>query len=323
MGDRPLFVHELLGRSVLPTLADHGRALLLVLDCLRYDQWLALEPMLAAGLPVERTQVFAQLPTATPFGRNGLFSGRWPDEVAAAFPDIWEGDWQGGEQGLNRHEPELLRQVLEAASGMAGMPEGLELASFDRVRAPGETEDAARRLGGELPAGLSVLVVDFLDLLTHGQAESEILQELVPDPAAFRALARQWLGRSPLPDLVRGVLERGVPVLIATDHGSVRVRRGIEVRADDTASRGLRWKAGRNLVADPRWTVRIDAPAAWRLPRLGVTGTWLLAREDAFLVFRHDAGAYRRRFEDSFQHGGISLAELVVPYVRLLPSPRT
>ncbi|MFO7768892.1 MAG: response regulator [bacterium] len=319
MDSRPLFVHDLAGRVIVPTLAEHGRALLLVLDCLRYDQWLALEPMLAAGVRTERVPVFSQLPTASPFGRNGLFSGRWPDEAAADFGDLWEGGWDEGERGLNRHEPEMLRQVLRAAPASGGVPEGLEVAGFERVRAPGEIEEAARRLGGELPAGLSVLVVGFLDLLAHGQAESEILQELAPDAAAFRALARQWLGRSPLPDLVRGVLSRGVPVLIATDHGSTQVRRGIEVKADETASRGLRWKAGRNLVADERWTVRIDDPGAWRLPRLGVTGTWLLAREDAFLLFRHDAAPLKRKFEASFQHGGISLAELVVPFVRLLP----
>jgi len=322
-GERPLFVHELMGRAIVPTLAAHGRALLLVLDCLRYDQWLALEPMLAAGVRTERTPVFSQLPTATPFGRNGLFSGRWPDEVAAEYGDLWESGWDEDPRGLNRHEQRMLEEVLQEACGGEGGSEGLEVASFERVRAPGETEQAARRLGGELPAGLSVLVVNFLDLLAHGQAESEILQELAPDAAAFRALGRQWLGRSPLPDLVRGVLGRGVPVLIATDHGSTQVRRPIEVKADETASRGLRWKAGRNLVADERWAVRVDDPASWRLPRLGVTGTWLLAREDAFLVFRHDAAPLKRKFEASFQHGGISLAELVVPFVRLTPAGRT
>jgi DNA-binding response OmpR family regulator len=318
--NRPLLVTDLLARGILPLLAGHDRALLLVLDCLRYDQWLALEPLLETGsdLTIERTPVFSLLPTATPWSRNGLLSGRFPDEVAAAFPGLWEGDWEEAEGGgPNRHEPDLLAAALEAVRPL--LPNAL-LGAFERVAAPGDAAGVLRRLGDAPPPGLSVVTVSFLDLLVHGQADSAVLQELAPDAAALRRLARTWFEGSPLRELVSATLARGIPVAVASDHGSLRVTEPVEVKADASASRGLRVKVGRNLVpSDDRRTHRVDDLAAWRLPPHRLTTTYLLATGEAFLVFAHDAAAHRRRFTGSFQHGGLSLWETVVPFVRLLP----
>lgn len=318
---RPVFVADLLGRAVFPLLAAAGQVVLVVLDCMRFDQWLALEPLAGEGARIERTPVFSLLPTASPYARNALLSGRFPDEVAAAYPELWQaGGSQIGEEvmpdeeGLNRYEPDMLAEALDAAGEIA---EGMKLALFERVRSPADAEGIDRRLSGGIPKGLSVVVVNFLDLLVHGQAESAVVQELAPDPAAFRSLARQWFEHSAISRMIAGIVRRGVPVLVATDHGSVQVRRGVEVKADRTASRGLRYKVGRNLNSDPRWTHRIDDTAAWRLPPLGLTSTCMLAREETFLVFTADSAAHRRRFAGSFQHGGLSLPELIVPLVRI------
>ncbi len=323
-GSHPLFVSDLLGRAVFPLLAVAGRVVLFIIDCMRLDQWMALEPLVGEGVRIELAPVFSLLPSASPYARNALLSGRFPDEVAAAHPDLWgssgepgsrdSGTWEPEEEGLNRYEPDLLTEALEVA---ADHIESARLALFERVRSPSDARGVERRLSGEVPGGLSVVVVNFLDLLVHGQTESAIVQELVPDPAAFRALARQWFEHSPLLRLLVKILRGGVPVILATDHGSIQVKRGVEVKADRTASRGLRYKIGRNLNADSRWTHRIDDLAAWRLPPHRLTTTCLLAREDAFLVFTADASTYRRRFAGSFQHGGISLPELVVPLVRI------
>ena len=321
---RPLFVADLLGRAVFPLLAAAGRAVLVVLDCLRLDQWIALEPLVGEGARIERAAVFSLLPSASPYARNALLSGRFPDEVAAACPDLWgangarvEGEGLPDEEGLNRYEPDLLAEALNAAADMTG---GMELALFERVRSPADAEGVDRRLSGGVPKGLSVIVVNFLDLLVHGQTESAVVQELAPDPAAFRALACQWFERSAIYRMITRVVQSGVPVLLTTDHGSIQVKRGVEVKADRTASRGLRYKVGRNLNSDARWTHRIDDMAAWRLPPHGLTSTYMLAREDAFLVFAADSAAHRRRFAGSFQHGGISLSEMVIPLVRITGS---
>lgn len=314
---KPLFVSDVLPKAVLPTLAVSGKAVLLVLDCLRLDQWMTLEPLVSENARIERVQVLSLLPSASPYSRNALLSGRFPDEVAAAFPDLWKVDREGteeGEEGLNRYEPDMLMEALQTVSGVIG---DHALSIFERVQSPGESEAIARRLDRGVPDGLSVIVINFLDLLVHNQADSAVLQELAPDLAAFRALAREWFRRSPLPGLLEKIVSGGVPVLIATDHGSVQVRRGVEVKADRTASRGLRYKVGRNLNSDPRWTCRIDDLRAWRLPPQKLTTTYLLAREDAFLLFAADAAPHRRRFSGSFQHGGISLPELIVPLVRI------
>jgi CheY-like chemotaxis protein len=314
--ERPLMVVDLLGRAIVPALRTFDRAVLVVLDCLRFDQWLALEPILGDRARIDRIPVFSMIPSATPYARNALLSGRYPDEIAEDYPELWAGEWTDSEEGPNRREADLLVEALEA---VADLVPSAKLAAFERVLAPGDADGIARRLGEGVGEGLSVVVVNFLDLLAHGQAESEILQELAPDPGAFRALARQWFERSALSRMLGRLLDEGIPVFIASDHGSVQVRRGVEVKADRSASHGLRYKVGRNLNAEERWTWRIDDLAGWRLPPHELTSTYLLAREDAFLVFVGDASAHRRKFTDSFQHGGLSLAELIVPFVRMLP----
>jgi len=313
---RPLMVVDLLGAAIVPALRTFGRAVLVVLDCLRFDQWLALEPVVGERARIDRIPVFSMIPSATPYARNALLSGRYPDEVAREYPELWAGEWAASEEGPNRREADLLTAALDAVAD--GVP-AAKLAAFERVLAPGDADGIARRLGEGVGEGLSVVVVNFLDLLAHGQAESEILQELAPDPGAFRALARQWFERSAISHLLSRLLDEGIAVFVASDHGSVQVRRGVEVKADRSASHGLRYKVGRNLNAEERWAWRIDDLAGWRLPSHELTTTYLLAREDAFLVFVGDASEHRRRFAGSFQHGGISLAELIVPFVRMLP----
>lgn len=319
--DRPILVTDLLGSSILPLISLCGRVVLVVLDCLRLDQWLAMEPLVAESSRIERVPVFSLLPSASPYSRNALLSGRFPDEIAGDFPDLWEGYGSGrndehhsDEVGLNRYEPQMLAEAIDVVSNLIG---NVKLALFERIKSPADAQGIERRLSGGVPGGLSVIVVNFLDLLVHGQSESAVVQELAPDPAAFRALAVQWFERSPISRMINRAVAGGVPVLVATDHGSIQVRRGVEVKADRTASSGVRYKVGRNLNADARWTHRIDDMPAWRLPRHGLTSTYMLSREDSFLVFSADAAAHRRRFNRSFQHGGISLSELIIPFIRI------
>ena len=330
--DRPLMTVDVPGAIVRPMLAHSPRMVLLVLDCLRYDQWLAIEPLVSARARVERVPVFSLLPSASPYSRNALLSGRYPDEIAAAYPDLVRDD-RDAEESLNRFEPELMADVLalpfpgaEPGGNDTGppaadpMPAGSAgLALFERVRSTADSEALARRLAPGAPEGLAVIVVSFLDLLVHDHAQSAVVQELAPDEEAFRALAREWFRHSPFPRLIRSLLEQDTPVVIATDHGSTRVSRPVEVKADRTATSGIRYKIGRNLNADPRWTHRIDDLSAWRLPPGRLTDTCLLAREDAFLLFAGDGGDQRRRLAGSFQHGGLSLAEVLVPLIRLTP----
>ena len=234
--DRPLMVTDLLGSSILPLLSQCGSVVLVVLDCLRFDQWMAMEPVVAEGSKIERVPVFSLLPSASPYARNALLSGRFPDESAGDYPDLWEGYGSGrneeyfpDEEGLNRYEPHMLTEAIDVVSNLVG---DVKLTLFERIQSPADAEGIERRLSGGVPGGLSVIVVNFLDLLVHGQLESAVVQELAPDPAAFRALAVQWFERSPISRMIRKAVAGGVPVLVATDHGSIQVRRGVEVKAE-------------------------------------------------------------------------------------------
>ncbi|MFC1595326.1 response regulator [Gemmatimonadota bacterium] len=311
---RPFFTADVAEGALLPLLAETGRVLFIVLDCLRLDQWLAIEPLIPGSIHLERVPIFSLLPSASPYSRNALLSGCFPDEIAGRYPELWTATENYGEEGLNRFEPEMITGVLERAAGRTG---NARLALFERVRSPAEGEAVARRLAGGVPDGLSVAIFNFLDLLVHDRTESRVLKELAPDSAAFRSVAREWFRHSPLPELIERAAGDGVPILIATDHGSTQVGRSIEVKADHTATHGVRYKVGRNLNADQRWTHRIDDLASWRLPPGGLTTTYLLARENAFLLFTSDAALQRKRFDGSFQHGGISLSEVIIPLVRL------
>ncbi|MFC1500787.1 response regulator, partial [Candidatus Zixiibacteriota bacterium] len=314
--ERPFFTADVAERALIPLLAGSRRVLFIVLDCLRLDQWLAIEPLITGSIHIDRTPIFSLLPSASPYSRNALLSGCYPDEIAGRYPELWNDVQESGEEGLNRFEPEMITDVLEKAAGRTG---NARLALFERIHSPAEGEAVARKLAGGVPDGLSVAIFNFLDLLVHDQTESRVLKELAPDTAAFRSVAREWFRHSPLPEMIERAVSDGVPVLIATDHGSTRVGRSIAVKADQTASHGVRYKVGRNLNADQRWTHRIDDLASWRLPPGGLTTTYLLAREDAFLLFSSDAAPQRRRFDGSFQHGGISISEVIIPLVRLTP----
>ncbi|MBX6333280.1 MAG: response regulator [Gemmatimonadaceae bacterium] len=310
-GDRPPLSIDVVGEFLLPILEQSRAALFVVVDCLRLDQWQVLQPLLAQHFDVETTHHFAVLPTATPYSRNALFSGLFPGEIAARFPDWW-GDRE--DESLNAHERELLEAHLRDLN--AAVP-----VRYEKISSANDTADLERRVASAIaPDGVSAFVFNFVDLLTHGRSESAILYEVARDEIALRQITRQWFERSVLFTLLKEAARRGIPALVTSDHGSIHCLTPATVFAKRDATANLRYKFGEDLRAErAEYALLFSNSDDLRLPRRGLGANSLLAVGDTFFVYPTKLREYQTRYRGSFLHGGVTPEEVIVPVALLTP----
>ncbi|HEX6535135.1 MAG TPA: response regulator [Gemmatimonadaceae bacterium] len=310
-GDRPPLSIDVVGEFLLPVLERSRAALFIVIDCLRLDQWQVLQPLLAPLFEVETTHHFAILPTATPYSRNALFSGLFPGEIAARFPDWW-GDRE--DESLNAHERELLEAHLRELNVPAPV-------RYDKISSAGDSADLERRIPHAIAAdGVSAFVFNFVDLLTHGRSESAILYEVAKDEIALRQITRQWFERSALFTLLKEAARRGVPALVTSDHGSIHCLTPATVFAKRDATANLRYKFGEDLRAErAEHALLFSNSDDLRLPRRGLGGNSLFAVGDTFFVYPTKLREYQTRYRGSFLHGGVTPEEVILPVALLTP----
>jgi hypothetical protein len=301
-------------RHVLPTLDEKTSVFLFVIDCLRYDQWLVMEELLSDSFSFDRHFYFSILPTATPYSRNAIFSGLFPSELEQRFPDIWQAG-EDDESSRNRHEAQLLQKLLERKRvTLRSEPKYVKILDAEYGR------QFEQNIQSYVNSRLTAVVVNFVDMLAHGRSDSPLLKEIAPDEAAYRSLTRSWFQHSSLLGMLRTLgRQKNVRIILTTDHGSVRCMRGSKVIGDREASTNLRYKYGRNLKVDDRQAVFVKNPADYRLPRSSVTTNYILAKEDYYFVYPTDYHRYLSQYRDSFQHGGISMEEMILPLIMLEP----
>jgi len=288
-----------------------------VLDCMRLDQWRSIVPLLSPSFEVEESYHYSILPTATPYARNALFSGLYPDEIASRRPSWWNA---GEEEGsLNTFEDVLLREQLRRLAGRE-VPVHYEKVFTDR-----KADQVRVRVRSALatPGTVVALVFNFVDLMTHGRSESPILMEVAKDAAALRQLTRSWFERSTAFSVLKEAAAHGHKVLLTTDHGSIHCRRHATVFARKDATPNLRYKFGARLRAKRPGRALVTTRARdLRLPP-GPSGTsYLIALDDYFFVYPTRLREYTSRYRSSFLHGGISPEEMIVPVATLKPRPR-
>ncbi len=308
----PLLSHRVVERKVVPHLRQGERVLFLVLDCVRADQWMALEPHLRRLFAVEPAFGLSLLPTATPFARNALFAGQLPAQIRRLHPALWEDDFSV-ESSLNRHEKELLRLALRE-HGLGGCS-----FRYERVDGGAAAQQLAQRLASASDVQLYAVVYGFVDILVHKRSESEVIQEITATEAAYRALTATWFAHSPLRAVLAAAAKAGRTVVLTSDHGSVTVQRRAGVVGDRRTTTAVRYKIGRNIHADPRHALDIRDPERWGLPTPSINSNYLVASEDHFFVYPNQQRAYERRLTGTLQHGGASLEEMVVPVATLRP----
>lgn len=311
-GDRPPLSVDVGGEFLAPLLKSHGRVLFVVVDCLRLDQWEILKPLMIEWFDIEVSYYFSILPTATPFSRNSIFSGLFPIEIAGKHPDWW-GDRD--DESLNAHEAELL---VEQLAELMGSPVPVR---YEKLSTAASGEEMMRRLPAHLSQeGVTALVFNFIDQLTHGRAEHEILYEVARDAAAFRSLTRTWFRDSSLMRALREAERRDVAVLITTDHGSIHCQSPATVFAKRDATANLRYKFGEDLRAEVAETaVLVEDLPEWGLPRMRLGVRLLMATCDNFFVYPTKLREYQARYRGSFLHGGVTPEEMIVPVALLTP----
>ena len=311
-GDRPPLSVDIVGEFLLPMLGDRKAALFVVIDCLRLDQWKVIEPLIAQFFEIDVTHYFSILPTATPYSRNALFSGLFPGEIAARFPDWWGDDRE--DESLNAHERELLDAHLTDLRGRTPV-------RYEKISTARDSSELERRMSQVIGnEGVSAFVFNFVDLLTHGRSESNILYEVAKDEIALRALTRQWFERSSCFMLLKEAARRKVPVLVTSDHGSVHCNTPATVYAKRDATPNLRFKLGEDLRAErPEQALTFSDPDALRLPHRGTGVNAILAVGDTFFVYPTKLREYQSRYRGSFLHGGVTPEEVILPLCLLTP----
>jgi CheY-like chemotaxis protein len=305
-GERPLMSHDVFGQWVQPLVNKGKQIFYIVIDCMRLDQWMVVEEMLAPYFNIKREEYMGILPSATPYARNSLFAGLFPQDIAEQYPQFWVEN-PNEELSLNRFEKELLAAQLHRA-GLGGLT--MKYAKISNIN---EANELYRQIGSFQNIPLVALVFNFLDILAHGRSQSEILLEIAPDESAFRSLMGSWFRHSALFDILKVLSDQGATVVVTSDHGSVHCRRSTLVHGNRDTSTGIRYKYGNNLSCNEKQAIKVFKPTDFRLPAGSTTKNYVFARENYYFVYPTNFHEYEQRYLGSFQHGGLSLEESIVP----------
>jgi len=312
-GEGPPMSHRVVERWVAPHLREGGRVFLVVIDCMRLDQWLTVEPLLRPYFDIQLEHQISILPSATPYSRNAIFSGLLPDEIQRQQPNYWQ-EASSDERSKNRYERQLLD--LQLARLDIRLPSGLK---YVKIYNAEEASHVRRNIVTFQNIPLVALVFNFLDMLTHGRSESDLLKELAPDESAFRSVMRSWFLHSALFDALKWIAKQKCVVVVTTDHGAVLSRRSALVYGNRETSTNLRFKFGSNLGCDPKQAIHLRDPSRFRLPADALNKQYIVAKEDFYFIYPTKFHEYESKYRGSFQHGGISLEEMILPVATMRP----
>lgn len=313
-GDRPPLSVDVMKKFVFPLLKGGKNVVFILLDCMRLDQWYAMEKLIQNYYHVENHHYFSILPTATPYSRNAIFSGLFPSDMSRFYPDYWQ-KWSEGSQ--NRYEREFLIELLKR--------EGIRLArqpQFIKIVNSEESSRLPHIVKNWYKIPFAVIVVNFIDILLHTRSESDLLKEIIYDYDALRALTITWFLNSFVFEAVRIMAGYDLTIVITSDHGSIMVENGTPIEAGKDVSVNLRYKHGTSIRCNKKDALFITEPLKFKLPQENVHKKYAIAKEDYFFVYPTHIHQYEKRYKGTFQHGGISLEEMILPVAILSPHSR-
>lgn len=306
---RPLISPDIMKRRVFPRLSAGRRVFFLVLDNFRFDQWRVLAPDLSDSFDIDEDLYFSILPTATQYARNAIFSGLMPLQIKKLYPSLWVDEEE--EEGKNLNEEQLLRKQLERFRRK-------EQFTYHKIN---DSSQVARLIAHVVAsdAPFNVMVVNFIDILSHARTESRMVRELAGNESAYRSITLSWFRNTPVRELFDRLAETDCDIIITTDHGSLRVSEPTKVVGDRNVNTNLRYKLGRNLSYNSREVIDLARPADWQLPSPNLTTSYIFATGPRFFAYPNNYNYYVQYYRDTFQHGGVSLEEMIVPLVTLHP----
>jgi len=311
--DSPTLSVDVLDHFVLPHVERGSQVYFVVIDCLRLDQWLTIEPILADYFHIERALYYAILPSATNYARNALFAGMFPAQIAERYPQFWI-EAPEEETSTNRYEKQLLELKLQRR-GLYLKPPPRYFKIFDALGG----EEYRKRVASYDRVSLASLVVNFLDILTHERSQSEVLQQIAPDEKAFRSLLLSWFQNSDLLEIFKILATKNAVVIVTTDHGSILCNRATRAYGNRETTTSLRFKLGEEVDCDESESFKLREPERFQLPNDFPRKTYIFAREDFYFVYPTQYHEYKRQLRGGFQHGGVSMEEIIVPCVTLRP----
>ena len=309
--DRPLLSPDIIKEYVFPRLSDEKPVFFILIDCMRYDQWLVFENMLSDYYNIETDFYYSILPTATPYSRNAIFAGLYPSEIERNYPNLWTLQ-DDNETSLNRFEQELLEeQFLRKKLNIKP--------KYEKVLHAEDNKKIQDRIKNYLQQPFSAFVFNFVDTLVHSRSDSDVLKEISPDVSAFRGLTKAWFSHSALFNIFKILSKEDCTIIVTTDHGSVRALRDTKVIGDRDTSTGLRYKYGKHLKVNSDDAIFVKNPADYKLPRSVMAMNYVLATEDYFFVYPTNYNRFQNKYKDTFQHGGASMEEMILPVAVLNP----
>ncbi len=309
--DRPILSHTLFKEKLIPKLNNERPLFLILIDNLRYDQWKVIQPSIEQSYRVVNDHIFYSiLPTVTQYARNAMFSGLMPLEIQRKYPQFWTGEDEEGTK--NQFEDKLMEEQLKRFGKNVKM-------SYTKVLNLGVGKKLVDSLPNLMGNNLNIIVYNFVDMLSHARTEMEIIRELADDEPAYRSLTVSWFEHSPLKDIIEYLGEKQADLIITTDHGSVRVNDPVKVLGDRNTNTNLRYKTGRALQFNPKEVFEVKNPNEIFLSKVNVSSSYIFCKRNDFFAYPNNYNYYVNYYKNTFQHGGISMEEMMIPYIELKP----
>jgi hypothetical protein len=308
--EAPLMIQNVIKNKIAPKIGSEKIAVLLI-DNLRFDQWKMIEPIFAKYFVKDEEEiVYSILPTATHYARNAFFAGLLPSEIEKRFPQLWKNEDDEG--GKNMHEQDFLEAHLKRLGKNVKW-------SYNKIT----KVEAGKKLSEQFHLlkenDVNFIVYNFVDMLSHARTEMEIIRELAEDEAAYRSITVSWIEHSPLLEIIKKIAEAGIRLMITSDHGTIKVTNPVRIVGEKSTNSNLRYKVGRGLSYNKKEVFSVQNPQEAFLPKLKMSSEFVFAKGQDFFVYPNNYNHFVNYYENTFQHGGISMEEILIPYINLKP----